>query len=283
MPGGGSVSVVAHVAHRAPKFVCEHGSLQRFALVVIASKFAAWRRRLAVPAFTAELEATQPETFAEIYKEHSMKNLDVKADGTILALGRPYLDPNIDMKGLTWGAPTFETSMFVGSSPAVVHVYIADMLALFKYPYLRELPQAFFDVLAADLTGPLAEDYRGYIRHEVKPALHHIKDILRTHIAAIEIPPVEWLIETFPGHTKNHSPTSIIDCTISYAQAWDRVLAEWDSGKLEVLYPPHHMMPWMGMYRLNTWSRQRGEAKQHELIGMSSGRKDGSTQLTLLR
>ena len=37
-------------------------------------------RRLAVPAFTVKLEAAQPEVFAEIYKEYSMKNLDVKPE-----------------------------------------------------------------------------------------------------------------------------------------------------------------------------------------------------------
>ena len=56
------------------------------------------------------------------------------------------------------------------------------------------------------------------------------------------------------------------------------MLAEWDAGRLEVLFPPNHMMPWLGLSKLNTWSREQGEAKQHELIGMSSGRKDTATK-----
>ena len=92
------------------------------------------------------------------------------------------------------------------------------------------------------------------------------------------MPPVEWLIETFPGHNKTDNPNYCVDSTVAYARAWDRVLAEWDAGQLEVLYPPNHMMPLNGLFKLNTWSRDRGEAKQHELIGMSSGRKDASTK-----
>eukprot|EP01051_Picozoa_sp_SAG22_P012696 SAG22_NODE_1344_length_4676_cov_4.090234_3_plen_46_part_00 len=44
--------------------------------------------------------------------------------------------------------------------------------------------------MSADLNGPIAVDYRGYIRHEVKPALDHIKDVLHPHYmyAAIEAP-----------------------------------------------------------------------------------------------
>eukprot|EP01051_Picozoa_sp_SAG22_P023518 SAG22_NODE_6103_length_898_cov_1.068836_1_plen_133_part_00 len=72
-------------------------------------------------------------------------------------------------------------------------VHIEDFMATMKYPFTRELPEAFFGVMAAGLDGPLAEDYRGYIRHEVKPALDRIKDILHAHYAAIEAPSLDWL------------------------------------------------------------------------------------------
>ena len=83
----------------------------------------------------------------------------------------------------------------------------------------------------------------------------------------------------FPGHGRIDSPNSVVDFAVSYVRAWDRVLAEWDAGKLEVLYPPSHMMPYFGLVKLNTWSKERGEAKQHDLIGMSSGRKDEGTKV----
>ena len=71
---------------------------------------------------------------------------------------------------------------------------------------------------------------------------------------------------------------TFVDSVVVYARAWDGVLAEWDAGRLDVLFPPCHMMPWLAMIKLNTWSKQRGETKQHELIGMSSGRKDATSK-----
>ena len=108
--------------------------------------------------------------------------------------------------------------------------------------------------------------------------LDRIKDIMHAHFAAIEAPSSEWLVETFPGHSARHSANTIVDSVVCYARAWDGVLAEWDAGRLDVLFPPCHMMPFLAMHRLNTWSKERGETKQHELIGMSSGRKDGTTK-----
>ena len=55
-----------------------------------------------------------------------MKSLDVKPDGAVHALGQLVFDPNIDMKGLTWGAATYAESQYMGGSPAVVDVAIAQ-------------------------------------------------------------------------------------------------------------------------------------------------------------
>eukprot|EP01052_Picozoa_sp_SAG31_P033649 SAG31_NODE_3830_length_3842_cov_2.970345_2_plen_271_part_00 len=234
---------------------------------------------VAVISCADKLEATQPEAFAELYQEYSMKHLDVKADGTIHALGRIHLDPSVDPKGLTWWAATWATSTVAGLSPAVLDVYIQDMMTMAKHPYVRELPQSFFDLMAADLDGPLAEDYRGYIRHEVKPTLDRITDLMQTHFSAIEPPPLEWLLEMFPGHGQSDTPNQIMDSLVGYALAWNRVLADWSAGhRLDVLHPPNHMMPFISLAKFNHWSRERGEAKQHELIGMSSNRKDGATK-----
>ena len=228
----------------------------------------------AVVACAKKLEMTQPEAFAELYsKDYSMQGLEVKDDGSI---DGPGFDPNsnptnIDMKGLTWGAPTNTLSFLTGASPAVVDVWWQDVVAVMvKHPYVREQPQAFLDLMTADLDGPLAEDYRVYIRYEVKPVLDRIKDILHAHYTAIEVPSLEWLLETFPAHGKGNSPNNIVDNVVVYARAWDGVLAEWDAGRLDVLFPPCHMMPFLAMMKLNNWSKERGETKQHELIGMSS-------------
>eukprot|EP01052_Picozoa_sp_SAG31_P016172 SAG31_NODE_1062_length_10105_cov_11.143814_4_plen_254_part_00 len=235
---------------------------------------------LAVNATANKLEAAQPEAFAELYKDYSMKGLDVKADGSIHGLGQILFVPNIDMKELTFGRSTRYPSVYTGGqtggSAAALDVTVQDFMACaVKHAYcVRELPQAFFDLMAGDLDSPLAEDYRGYIRHEVKPALDACKDTIHAHYAAIEAPPKEWMVENFPGSSPTSNSTSIATDTIVYAQAWDRVLAEWDAGRLDTLYPPSHMRPMLAVSKFITWSRQRGEIKQHELIGMSSGRGD---------
>ena len=88
------------------------------------------------------------------------------------------------------------TSYFAGTSPAAVDVTMQDTLALVaKHAYVRELLQAFLDLMAADLNGPLAEDYRSYIRHEVKPVLDRIQDNVHAHFSTIESPSLEWLMD----------------------------------------------------------------------------------------
>mgnify|MGYP007134750371 CR=1 FL=1 len=254
-------------------------SLQRFPSAPPVSRLIGRCGVCAVAACATKLETTQPAAFAELYKDYSMKGLGVEEDGTIHAFGHIVFDPNTDTKGRTVAAATFFTSILNGTSPAVVDIWFQDaMTILAKHPYARELPQAFLDLMAADLNGPLAADYRGYIRHEVKPVLDRISDVLQAHYAAIEAPSVEWLMETFPGHSSRNSPDNIVDNVICYTRAWDGVLAEWDAGRLDVLFPPCHMMPYLAIAKLNTWSKERGETKQHELIGMSSGKKAASTK-----
>ena len=84
-----------------------------------------------------------------------MKNLTVNDDGAALVDG--FVPASIDMKGLTWGAPSLVFSYLTGASSAVVDVWLQDFMAfVVKHAYARELPQAVFDVMAADLDGPLA-------------------------------------------------------------------------------------------------------------------------------
>eukprot|EP01052_Picozoa_sp_SAG31_P010379 SAG31_NODE_567_length_14028_cov_4.022328_18_plen_593_part_00 len=228
------------------------------------SEFVGW---LAV-----ELQASHADVFAEMYKNYgySMGGIQVADNGVVQWANAVALDPTAP-KGQTWVAPTMLRRMMMAHvSPATVDVTVQDSLSLWKGPYVRELPQAFFDAIAMDAGGSLAESYRGYIRHEVKPTLDRVISILHTHFPAIEVPSVEWLIETFPGHVKTDTVNAITNATIAYARAWDRVLAQWDVGRFDMLFPPNHMMPYLGIYRVIAWSRARGEAKQQELIGMSA-------------
>ena len=118
-----------------------------------------------------------------------MKHLNVNDHGTVSVDGSD--STKIDMKGLPWGATTSNLSYLIGASPAVVDVWQQDNMAFMgKYAYVRELSQAFFDLMAADQ--PLAEDYGVYmksIEHEVKVAhtrLHqgHTARTLRSYRGA---------------------------------------------------------------------------------------------------
>ena len=178
-----------------------------------------------------------------------------KDDGSI----PDVFGPNIDFKGLAWGAATYSSALVTGTSISVADVWLQDVMAMWKYPYVRELPQAFLDLMAADLDGPVAEDYRGYIRHKVKPALDRIKDALLAHYAAIEIPPQEWLLKTFPGHGSGDFVSNIPASAVAYARAWDRVLA----GRLDVLFrsaEPHDAVARNEHVRQLVEGAGRGEA-----------------------
>eukprot|EP01052_Picozoa_sp_SAG31_P032659 SAG31_NODE_3602_length_4080_cov_6.988194_5_plen_69_part_00 len=65
--------------------------------------------------------------------------------------------------------------------------------------------------------------------------LDTIADTVHAHYAAIEVPPREWLIERFPGHTNVDNPSLIVSAAVAYSQAWAHVLAGWDAGRLDWL------------------------------------------------
>eukprot|EP01052_Picozoa_sp_SAG31_P015947 SAG31_NODE_1039_length_10212_cov_8.897063_6_plen_273_part_01 len=126
-------------------------------------------------------------------------------------------------------------SVYFGCSKAIMEIATADSMAYFGKMYARELPTAFFELIAANLDGALAMEYRNYIRHQVKPCLDRITSILHANFAAIELPPLEWLVENFLGHG---SVNNIVTDTIAYKIGWDSVLAQWDAqGKSDALFP----------------------------------------------
>eukprot|EP01052_Picozoa_sp_SAG31_P015945 SAG31_NODE_1039_length_10212_cov_8.897063_4_plen_580_part_00 len=266
-----------------------------------------------VTALANKLEADQPEAFAEVYASsgYAMKDLVTTRDGAVHGPdGELLLDsssPGQPQRGQTRAAPTNMRAFFMGSSAKTVDVAFSDFKTAWAVkPYTRELPEAFFELMSTDLNGPFASDYRGYIKYEIKPVLDLIADIVQAHFATIEQPPVEWLLENFPGHTKTDSSNNIPDGIVAYSRSWARVLARWDAEQLDLLYPPSYMMPWRAANTFFGYSRQRGEAKreclyfaalhslsllalcasltmqphpaEEELIGMSSGKKDATAK-----
>eukprot|EP01052_Picozoa_sp_SAG31_P025538 SAG31_NODE_2242_length_6109_cov_18.408819_8_plen_248_part_00 len=232
-----------------------------------------------VPALASKLEASQPDVFAEIHRRYTeqtglLRSLQEQHDGKILLRDVVVVDPNRPIT-IAASADHEAGSNYFGCSRAIMEIATADSRAYFGKMYARELPTAFFELIAADLDGALAMEYRNYIRHQVKPCLDRITSILHANFAAIELPPLEWLVENFPGHG---SVNNIVTDTIAYKIGWDSVLAQWDAqGKLDALFPPHHMMPYLAMRKLLTWSRERGESKQEQLIGMSASHKNASS------
>eukprot|EP01052_Picozoa_sp_SAG31_P038349 SAG31_NODE_5107_length_2740_cov_4.443014_1_plen_308_part_00 len=224
-------------------------------------------RKRFVAACAMKVEASQPEVFTELYTRgsYAMKHgleLVAGSDGAVRFAGQLLVDPTNEPKGKTWAAPTIYSSRVMGCSPRALDVTWSDLMTNFSQPHCRELPEAFFELMAADLDGPLAEGYRGYIRCQVKPVLEMIANTVAAHYAVVEPPPIDWLIEKFPGHTKADSPNAIVDSAIAYPRAWARVLVEWDAGRIDLLYPPSHMVPAGAMYAFFEYSRQRGEAKR---------------------
>eukprot|EP01052_Picozoa_sp_SAG31_P045376 SAG31_NODE_8258_length_1487_cov_1.469741_2_plen_201_part_00 len=197
--------------------------------------------------FASTLAMTNPAEFAEISREYADSTVvEVAADGAVLLSGTVIWDPSAAHKRTFW-APTAQHSATAGHDSAVgIMINFEDIRANVKGPYVHELPRSFFDLLASDLEGELAHNYRGYIRNEVKPVLDHITGVLHSTYAAMELPDVQWLTETFPGSGPFDSPNQFLSDSIAYTRAWDRVLADWDSDRIGALFPPHHMNAWFG-------------------------------------
>lgn len=233
----------------------------------VALKLATYKqmRYRFVTSCATELETSQPQAFAELYARegYAMKNgLELAADGTLRwAWVDVVMLDTMAQQGHTWTATNMYLSFYTGSSARSVDVALSDAVAFAK-PYLRELPQAFLDLMAADVDGSLATNYRGYIRHDVKPILDQITAIVHAHHAVIDPPPVEWLLESFPAHSKIDTPSNIVAGFVAYTQAWTRVLAEWDAGRLGLLHPPSHMMPLSVLVKYVEYSSHLGKAKR---------------------
>ena len=148
---------------------------------------------------------------------------------------------------------------------------IGDVWATVGQPFCYELPQAVFDVIAADPAGELAHGYRRYIRTVLVPGVQHVAELLKANSATIEWPTKEWLAEQFPEIAWAFLRGSVFgEMWLGYARGWDRVLAEWDEAENFAVVRPTLPMPFGGLSRAMAWSRERGEAKQQELIGMTA-------------
>eukprot|EP01052_Picozoa_sp_SAG31_P055767 SAG31_NODE_15586_length_748_cov_0.502311_1_plen_113_part_10 len=108
-----------------------------------------------VSSMVVTLEADQPEAFAQLHSKgrYSMDGLQVSnEDKKIRWRGTLLFDPE-RASGLTVVAPSFHLSHYVEhSSTATVDVVHQDCIACYndQNPYIRELPEALFDLIAMD-------------------------------------------------------------------------------------------------------------------------------------
>jgi hypothetical protein len=165
----------------------------------------------------------------------------------------------------------FGQASMAAPSAATVRIYIADALAKWEQPYCFELPQAILNIVAAEPAGAIAESYRRYIRTVLVPQVETVANLLTAHAAMIEWPPKEWLSKQFPGLNMNGLSSGLFgEQWVAYALSWSGVLADWNEVEKFSVVRPAYPMPFAGLTQAMNWSRERGEAKQRELIGMTA-------------
>eukprot|EP01052_Picozoa_sp_SAG31_P015247 SAG31_NODE_975_length_10623_cov_7.244964_6_plen_108_part_00 len=66
-------------------------------------------------------------------------------------------------------------------------------------------------------------------------------------------------------------PSLFWNIWIAYTRAWEALLAEWDAGELGTVQPHGRgSWPFAALPSVNRWSIRRGEARQRELVGMTT-------------
>eukprot|EP01052_Picozoa_sp_SAG31_P043625 SAG31_NODE_7326_length_1718_cov_2.975293_3_plen_223_part_00 len=153
-------------------------------LILRACAIRGGHRHRMVNDISIKLETTQKDVFTELYRQYSMQDLEQQSNGTITGMEQTMYDPTRPT-GHVWGAPTAHMSVFQYGSAAATDISFQDFKAMYKNTYIRELPQPFLEVLAAEPNNVLADEYRAYIRHEVKPAIDRVKDILHDNFSVL--------------------------------------------------------------------------------------------------
>lgn len=93
--------------------------------------------------------------------------------------------------------------------------------------------------------------------------------MLREYSACLDLPPKDWLLAKFPGIPKTSSSAACIHAWYCYTLSFERILSEWLEGDFGSCRPGF-AQPIGLMIQTIVWSQQRAEAKQAELIGMTS-------------
>ena len=132
------------------------------------------------------------------------------------------------------------------------------------------MPDTILAIIAAEPTGETAEMYRGYFRHTMMPLFRRVADTLQEYSAYLELPPVDWLKQTYPDMSwRTYSNAIFIQTWFQCTFSFERILAEWSGGNFKSVHLGTGQ-PIGAMYRTLAWSQERLETKQAELIGMTT-------------
>lgn len=227
----------------------------------------AFARMLTVQQIVAMMEASHPAAVEEM-RSFASASYDIQSDGTTT-------NRTTEIKKWTPNPPA-ELSVALGDpnrgAPSGVAFAVSahDVFLQWSKAFCREMPSVILGIVEAEPTGEVANMYRGYVRSTMMPFFRRVADTFRDYSAYVEMPPKDWLKKTFPDMGwETNANSSFIQLLYSYVLSFDRVLSEWTEGSLRSSHPGAPQ-PLGLVMRSIMWAQERAEAKQAELIGMTS-------------
>ena len=176
----------------------------------------------------------------------------------------------MDTKPTTWAHSCCGFISMAAPSAAAASIANQDAFVCLSKPYCFEMPDAILAIIGAEPTGEIAAMYRGYVRHTMMPLCRRLANTLQEYSAYMELPPKDWLEKTYPEMSWRSFTNSVfVQHWFTYTLSFERILAEWSDGNFESIRPGM-AQPIGAMIRTVAWSQERAEAKQAELIGMTT-------------
>ena len=158
----------------------------------------------------------------------------------------------------------------VAPSGSAMMISAHDTFVCISKPYCLEMPDAILAIIAAEPTGDIAGMYRGYVCHTLMPLFRRVASTLQEYSAYVELPPKDWLQKTYPDMSwRTFTNAIFIQTWFRSTLSFERILAEWTDGNFKSVHPGTGQ-PLGAMMRTLAWSQARSEAKQAELIGMTT-------------
>jgi hypothetical protein len=106
-------------------------------------------------------------------------------------------------------------------SVASACVFMADIPPQAMHPFCEELPSGLLRMVSDDPAGSIASQYRAYIEHDFLPCVRRISDVILAHASVLEMPPKEYLQQTFP--TANWDMMRLDE----FSQHWLSYVRQW--------------------------------------------------------